>query len=192
MKNKKAMFAYYQMMFVFLRLFVLILVLFSITFFVYLFIDQTTNIQDSEMDLFVEQLLYSKNGLSYNDALTGRVYPGVINFADIVNPSLIEEKLNKAFSYGEHPLMAAYINVSFPESVKDDDLLKLMPFYYDKDRFNEWIYFADKGKIIKVQSTTKSERTISIVVRKEAVIDGRIVEQIYPAQMHITLLSPNS
>lgn len=193
MKNKKAsMFAYYQMMFVFFRLFLLALALFSMAFFVYIFIDQTTNIQDKEMDLFVEQLIYSKNGISYTDPLTGRVYPGVISFADVANPLVVEEKLNKAFDWGKHPLMSANISFSFPEWIKDDDLSKIMPFYYNKERYMEWIYFAGKGRIIKVQSTTKSERSINIVIRKEVVIEGKVVEQLYPGVMKIILLSPNS
>lgn len=56
----------------------------------------------------------------------------------------------------------------------------------------EWIYFAGKGRIIKVQSTTKSERSINIVIRKEVVIEGKVVEQLYPGVMKIILLSPNS
>ncbi|MBS3121442.1 hypothetical protein J4434_00980 [Candidatus Woesearchaeota archaeon] len=194
--NKKADVAYWQLMFLFVRLFVLTLVMFSLVFLVHVFVDNYTNIQKEEMNLFVEHLIYSKNGLSYADKQTGRSYPGIINYDEVKSPQDIEAKLNKAFSYGNYPLIAAHFEfVSLPilsvwnPELENEEIEALNEFYYNKEKYDEWKYLTGWANKIKVQSAKKLERVVSIVIRKENA-DGII--NYYPAKLKITLLSPSS
>lgn len=194
--NKKADVAYWQLMFLFVRLFVLTLVMFSLVFLVHVFIDNYTNIQKEEMDLFVEHLIYSKNGLSYTDKETGRSYSGIINYDEIKSPQDVEAKLNKAFSYGNYPLIAAHFEfMSMPilevwkPELQNEEIGALNEFYYNKEKYDEWKYLTGWANKIKVQSAEKLERVVSVVIRKESA-DGII--NYYPAKLKITLLSPSS
>ncbi|MFH1440154.1 MAG: hypothetical protein ABIG89_06295 [Candidatus Woesearchaeota archaeon] len=198
--NKKAMIAYWQLMFMFVRLFVLTLVFMSMVLLVTKYINDETNIQDMEIKLFVEHLLYSDDGLSYYDEITGRLYPGILNADDFRSAQDIEIKLNKAFNYGSHPLMSAKFEFIFDEDIKNPEMLGLKEFYYNKDKYGEWDYdwrskwnplsmFSKQGK---AQSATKKEEIINVILRKEANEKGFAKEHIYPAKLKITMLSPNS
>ena len=165
--------------------------MFSIAFMVFLFIDNNTDIQDGEMELFVEQLLYSKHGISHHDLETDRVYPGIIDYGDIMNTQEIEEKLNKAFNYGDSPLITARFNISFQDYITDTDIKKIKEFYYNKKAFEEYSFVTGWTKNNQ-QSAVKREKIIPIVLRKEYVEDGTIKEVRYPATLHIVMLSPKS
>ncbi|MBT4541010.1 hypothetical protein HOC35_05845 [Candidatus Woesearchaeota archaeon] len=190
-KNKKSMVAYFQLMMVMFRIFVLGLVLFSIAFMVFLFIEKDTNIQNEEVELFVEQLLYSKNGLSYRNQDTGRVYPGIINFADIVDPNEIEKRLNKAFDFGDYPLITSNFSLTFPDHIQDTDLEQLKMFYYNKKSFEEYLVVSGWTSGSQ-QNAIRVEKAINVVLRKENVENGMLKVVNYPATLHMTVLSPKS
>ena len=190
-KNKRSMTGYFILMFLF-RMGVLILVFSSMVIFVNNFIKNSTDIQKEEMELFVEQLFYSKHGLSYIDELTERVYPAIIDYADVKDDKKFQARLNKAFDYGKRPLIAGRFEFLFGPDIADEELLKLPVFYYNQGKFEEWNYLVGWAYKVKTQTVTKKDKIINVIIRKEAGADGMIKASFYPVKLKITLLSPNS
>ena len=93
--------AYKFLTWIFLEAGLTLLVLIFIAVIVHMFVQVDISAQDLERELFVQNLLYSSEGISYVDSLSGRVYPGVINLEDFSNTAVMEEKLREAFNYGE-------------------------------------------------------------------------------------------
>ncbi len=93
--------AYKFLTWIFLEAGLTLLVLIFIAVVVHMFIQVDISAQDLERELFVQNLLYSSEGISYVDSLSGRVYPGVINLEDFSNTAVMETKLGEAFNYGE-------------------------------------------------------------------------------------------
>ncbi len=99
-KNGKKGQAYKFLTWIFLEAGLTLLVLIFIAVIVHIFVQFDINVQDIERELFVENLLYSSEGISYVDSISGRVYPGVIDLEDFSNTVVMEAKLGEAFNYG--------------------------------------------------------------------------------------------
>ena len=99
-KNGKKGQAYKFLTWTFLEAGLTLLVLIFIAVIVHIFVQFDINVQDIERELFVENLLYSSEGISYVDSISGRVYPGVIDLEDFSNTVVMEAKLGEAFNYG--------------------------------------------------------------------------------------------
>ena len=76
--NKKAILSFNELM-AFIRILLLIIVMFAIIFLINSAIDFNINTFDAEAELFVQQVLYS-NALMLNDHETGRFYPAIIDW----------------------------------------------------------------------------------------------------------------
>ena len=186
--NKKSQLAYFQLMFMFIRIAVLLLVLFSIVILVHMFVNESMNVQDEEVKMFPEFLLYSKYGLSHYDQQTNRVYPGILNYAEITNTNLIQAKLDHSFDYGNYKLMA--IKFNFVDL--DPQVEGIQEFYYKKERYDEWMGLTGLKARITKQFVTKKKTTVNVIIRKEAEVDGIVKEQYFPARLELTMLSPNT
>ena len=116
-----------------------LLVLIFIAVIVHMFVQVDISAQDLERELFVQNLLYSSEGISYVDSISNRVYPGVINLEDFSNTVVMETKLGEAFNYGEKtPGIAVSMvlkDVNIPHYYFDDSG-ELKPYLKQGD---EWI-----------------------------------------------------
>lgn len=191
-KDKKASMGYWQLIFAFIRISILSVALLSMAIMVYTFIDNATSIQGSEMDLFVEHLMYSQDGLSYYDAETARLYPGIIDYDDVSSPENMQKKLDKAFYYGSKPLMSAKFEWIIGEEIQNPEIKSLKEFYYNKQYYEEWGPLIGLTLKLNIQSATKQEHVLSVAIRKTESDGGLVTEKFYPAKIRITLISPNS
>ncbi|MDP7506162.1 MAG: hypothetical protein QF362_01825, partial [Candidatus Woesearchaeota archaeon] len=89
--NKKAILSFNQLM-AFIRILLLIVVMFAIVFLVNSAITMEINTFNAESELFIQQLLYS-NALMLNDYETDRFYPAIIDLNKF-NSLEVEEDLN--------------------------------------------------------------------------------------------------
>ena len=58
----------------------LIIVLLSVVYLVRSYITLKADIKDIEADIFNQETIFTKNGITYKDEITGRSYPGIIDF----------------------------------------------------------------------------------------------------------------
>ncbi|MBI5072532.1 hypothetical protein HZA99_01810 [Candidatus Woesearchaeota archaeon] len=123
-------------LFVFFRFIVVCLVALAMVILVKTYIVAKIDIQQTQADLFMYNLLNEKNGLSHYDDSINRVFVGTIPVADFKNPIALEERLNGHMDFGEHTLIAAQL-ILFDQSGK-----KLGTAYYNKEWYDRWIIVA--------------------------------------------------
>lgn len=138
--------------------------------------------------MFTEFLLYSKHGLSHYDKQAGRLYPGILDYAELTNTGLIQAKLDYAFDYGDYKVMA----IKFKFNSLVPEVSEIQEFYYNKERYDEWLHLTGLKARITKQFVTKKQRTVNVIIRKEIEIEGIIKEQFFPTKLELTMLSPNT
>src|SRR3989338_2384263 len=167
-KNKKKGFAYFQIIFAFYRAFVLMLVVLSIIMITKLFIKVTFDTQKAEMELFKEQLLYSKDGISLYDRETQLLYPGVIDYNLLKNKALFESKLLQGFYFKDKPLVAAKLEFSLPTEIIEltDPTYEIFePIFYHEDYFKELAVLANT-KLIGAGGAKMIKRETPVLIKK--------------------------
>jgi len=81
--------------------------------------------KEIEMDMFLNRLLYSPDGISYTDSDTGRTYLGIID------PSKIDkDKLEKAISFSSDRYISAKISLYYKGSLVKE--AKYQEDWFDK------------------------------------------------------------
>jgi len=101
--SKKAQMIFNTYIMIFFRITIVLLVAISMKLFVYAFIDNSTDTDRVESEIFMQSLLNSPNGISYDD---NRIYPGLIDIKQFK-----EADLDKAFFYEKNRFLAAKIEL---------------------------------------------------------------------------------
>jgi hypothetical protein len=57
----------------------------GIAFFTYIHLDINVDSFEAESEIFIHNILYSPNGISYYDGISGRLYPGTIDLSKLTN-----------------------------------------------------------------------------------------------------------
>lgn len=123
-------------LFVFYRFVVVCLVALAMVILVKTYIVAKIDIQQTQADLFIFNILNEKDGLSYYDSSIDRVFVGTIPVTDFENPAALEERLNQRMDFGEHTLIAAQLTL-FDQSGKTFGIA-----YYNKEWYDRWIVVA--------------------------------------------------
>ncbi len=171
MKNKKAQTSNTIIMSI-SWFFFLIVVLLSVTFLVKGYLKTTIDIKDIEAELFYQEILFTNNGITYQDEITGRNYPGIIDLNRFNN-----EDFTKSLSYGKNNyFMSANLSLS------SKDGTKIKSFVYNKEWYKKWKPLAKTflpgtggAKIIQKKSY--------VLVKKE--------ELTFPAILYVEIVYPN-
>lgn len=122
-------------LFIFYRFVVVLFVALAMVALVKLYVVTEINIQETHANLFIHNVLNSKNGISYYDKNIDRIYPMIIDIDDFVNGDL-ETRLNERMDYGEQHLMAAHFTLFTTEG---DEVGSV---YYNKEWYEKWIILA--------------------------------------------------
>tara|TARA_Y100000310_G_C20701769_1_gene830628 strand:- start:8302 stop:8889 length:588 start_codon:yes stop_codon:yes gene_type:complete len=150
--NKKAILSFNVLM-AFIRILLLIIVMFAIVFLVNSAITLETNTFDIESELFIQQLLYS-DALMLNNHEIGRFYPAIIDLTKFTSVE-VEKNLNNSIHYEYSRIVAAkitlldsggsiytkslgYIPIGIPiaESSYKNNIIS--PIYFNKERYSQW------------------------------------------------------
>tara|TARA_Y100000310_G_C20683655_1_gene817622 strand:+ start:1461 stop:2048 length:588 start_codon:yes stop_codon:yes gene_type:complete len=150
--NKKAILSYNELM-AFIRILLLIIVMFAIIFLVNSTITLEVNTFDAEAELFIQQVLYS-NALILNDHETGRSYPAIIDL-DKFTSTEVEKALNNSIHYEYTRKIAAKltlldsdgslytkslgyipVGISIDEPSYEDAIIS--PIYFNKEMYTKW------------------------------------------------------
>jgi len=122
-----------EVIFIIPKLIFLTAVLFAVVILVKFALVSVIDVREVESNVLITRLLYSKDGISYFDKETSRVYPGIIEldkFYDLsnLNPNSLD---TVSANYGiSNPIIAARITLKFQG--------KAALAYYNKDRFDKW------------------------------------------------------
>ena len=124
-------------LFVFFRFIVVCLVAIAMVILVKTYIVAKIDIQQTQADLFIYNMLNEKDGVSYYDKNNiDRVYVGTIPVASFENPTALEARLDSHMDFGEHTLIAAELTL-FDQTGK-----VLGTAYYHKEWYDRWIILA--------------------------------------------------
>lgn len=160
-KNKRAGSVYLQMMFGFFKFFLVLFIVFSILFVVRSHFKAKIDILDTELTLLAHNIIYAKGGVSYQDPITGRVYPGVISLEEFENSFAMSSRLNQAFFYEKQPVFAAVINLNLPEQNK-----KVESVYYYKEWYDKW-HPLGASRLIGKGAVIKKTMSFNVLVRQK-------------------------
>lgn len=130
-------------LFLFYRFIIVGLVAVAMVLLVKTYIVTEIDIQETQMNLFMYNMLNSKDGLSYYDEDLERTFPGIISVAAFQDTAALEEKLDARMDYGEQQLIASELTLF----TADEE--KIGTAYYNKDWYERWIILARtfwKGK----------------------------------------------
>lgn len=169
------------------------LVVLSIVMITKLFIKVTFDTQKAEMELFKEQLLYSKDGISLYDRETQLLSPGVIDYNLLKNKALFESKLLQGFYFKDKPLIAAKLEFSLPSNADETstDYEEFIPIYYHEDYFKQLSVLANT-KFHGAGGAKMIQRETPVLIKKIVVENNIAVEKYIPADLTITIVSSNS
>jgi len=82
------------------RLIFMIIVVMVVVFLVSAYTDYSVDVFDIESDLYLQRILYSREGVSYYDKDINRLYPGIIE-KDKFTQDILGGKLESITDYGE-------------------------------------------------------------------------------------------
>lgn len=158
-KNKYAGSVYLQMMFGFFRFFLVLFIIFSIVFIVRSHFKVKIDILDAELNLLAHNMLYTPGGISYQDPITNRIYPGIINLEEFENTFTMSSRLNQAFFYDKQPVFAAAFTLDIPQQNK-----RVEGVYYQKDWYDKWNPLSS-SRLIGRGSVIKKKFTFDVLVK---------------------------
>ncbi|MFW6311982.1 MAG: hypothetical protein ACOC1K_07085 [Nanoarchaeota archaeon] len=113
------------------KLIFLVIVVFSCIFLIRMYMDTDLEVNETEFNVMIYRLLYSKNGISFYNDVTSEVEALVIDMSKF-------EELNNSIFYGEENSHIAANIV-----VKDSDNKVLLDWIYNKDKWKIWEIIAN-------------------------------------------------
>jgi hypothetical protein len=175
--NSKSHITFRTLLFGFYEIFVLLLVAFTMVVFVMHFMSIDLNIFNVQGEVFVQGLLQSKNGISYND--NGVVHPGIIDYNIFKQKPGLQQQLSNAFYFqGQKPISAKIELMSGNAAYR-----ALEPIYYNEEHFDAW-YALGKTLFRGPGSSQVMEKYYPVIVK-----DGNTYDK---AVLKITVAIPNS
>ncbi len=116
------------------RMIFLIIVMFSIYFLIRAYVVSKLDVQDVQVDVFINKVLYSPNGISYYDRDLKRSIPGLINPS-----SITDDNLNKLADYDDSSFISAKIQLI------DNDSKEITSALYNGETYSRWLPVATTG-----------------------------------------------
>ena len=146
-----------------MRVVLTIAVLLIIILFINLYSNINMDTAEAEAETFIYRTLYSADGISYTDGVSGRVYPGIIDLSKFENNSI--PLLEKSIDYGadEH-VGAKFI-------VKDFAGKPLASAVYNPKTHRR---IAEKGIAGPGGVDVKEKQVYALIKDKDSIIKGRL------------------
>ena len=112
----------------------IIAVIFSFVILVKILIVSNINVKGIESQILVNRILFSKDSISYFDADTERLYPGIIDLKFFetlskANPNVLD--ISTINYYKDNPIIAAKLTLKIRDK---SDIVA----YYNKEMFDRW------------------------------------------------------
>jgi hypothetical protein len=180
-RDKKGEISFKEIMFMFARLLILIIIFFSIVFVSRKNIIVTSDISDTETEIMLRSILSNKNSIIYYDKSLDRAYPYVMDVRKFDG----NYDLEKAFNFGKSQrAFAAKITLfGMDEKPYIYKGKNTEPVYINKQNYPIWINMA-KTKFSGPGSAKEKTKKYYINVMEDGRLKSGIVE--------ISVVIPNS
>ena len=163
--------------FLFYRFVIVCLVAIAMVILVKMYIVTEIDVQQTQVDLFVANMLNMKQGVSYYDETLQRAYPGIVLLADFEHPSGLETRLNEQMDYGEYDILATELTLF------DNQGNTVGTAVYNREWYERWIVLAQtfwSGK----GSATEYFINKTVLIKDDALLSQGVL------QFHVVM--PNS
>jgi hypothetical protein len=134
--NKKGGLVGFSWMFLFWRFVLVCFIAIALVVLVKSYISADINIQETHARLFMDNVLYAKEGISLYDTEIDRVYPAWILVDSFSSGSVVSEILDNRMDYGEEAVIAARLDLL---TLQDEELGTA---YHNKEWYDRWIVLA--------------------------------------------------
>jgi hypothetical protein len=175
LKNKKADFISFNVVFHILEIIFIITVGVFVFFIVH--VEKDINTFPIESEILFNRIVYSNNGLWFYDEGIDRLYPGILEFENFNDKEKIEESLNKAMYYGEGDKRVAV------ELILKEGEIRFGPVYYNEEKYKEWIEQYKAGWTEGAGGKKGKTRQYNILIKRG--------EDLVPGILDIAVLIPN-
>jgi hypothetical protein len=180
MKTEKAFGSRADLSFNTLNFVIRLAFLVAITFFIFFMVRSqiitNVDVTDAESQIFVQRLLYAKDGVSYYDATLGRLYPGVIKL-DTFNQDYFERNVQDAFYYGDdNRIIGAKLSLFEADGSKiasRDYVVEYNKDFYDE---KEVLYMAGEGFLKGRGGVTGTTMKIPVIILDKEAERGGLLE----------------
>jgi|WetSurMetagenome_2_1015567.scaffolds.fasta_scaffold681283_2 hypothetical protein len=181
--GKKSEITFKEIMFMFARLLILLIIFFSIIFITKKYIIVTSDISKTEAEIMLRSIMSNKNSVIYYDEAIGRTYPYVMDVKKF--DGNYDPKLEKAFNFGkEQRAFAAKITLfGIDEKPYQYNGKATVPVYINKPNYKVWIDMARTGFLGPGAATEKTKKYY-VNVMDDATLKPGIIE--------VSLVIPNS
>lgn len=150
----------------------LVIVLVAVTFLVKSAVTYKVDTKSAEAVLFQEEVLYTSPGIIYQDPVTQRPYPGIIDIA-----LFTETRLGNAVRYqSENTQLAARLTLIGMDGAEIRSII------YNKEWYNRWKPL-DKPNLVGSGAVTSYTMVRYVLVQDSATR--------YPANLSIEVIFPN-
>ncbi|MBN2457735.1 hypothetical protein JXB31_01230 [Candidatus Woesearchaeota archaeon] len=182
--NRKAELAFKQIMFMFARMLILIIIFFSIVYVTKKHIIATSDITDTEIEIMMQSIMSNKNGLIYYDQTIDRAYPHVIDPGKF--RSDVPVNLDNVFSFGaDQKIIAANITLfdMDGERYMDKNGNPLMSAYINEAYYRTWLDMARSSFIGPGGAVEKTKRYYVHIKEEQGLVPGIVA---------VSIVMPNS
>lgn len=121
------------------RIIFIVVIMFAIMVLIRSYVTTTIDTSEVEANIFINRLIYSRNGISYFDLEINRVYPGVVDLSKF-NSQQKEQFLEKTIYYG-----IKNMEIGAKLVLKDIDKNSEFSAFYNEDFFKEQKKLVDAG-----------------------------------------------
>jgi len=166
--NKKGEIAFEQIIFMFVRMIILIILFFSIVYITKKYIYPTNKVEGVEAEIMIRSLMSNRNSVIYYDEAIDRVYPFIIDPRKFPGQShstydpVSGESFNleKTFDFGEdQKLLAAKLTLFDSDGrLYQYNSHELQPVYINEKYYDTWLAMARTGFFGPGGSTEKTKQ----------------------------------
>ncbi len=147
------------------RVIFLVIMLVVCVMLIRMFIVSRMETKGIQAEILMDGLIYGPGGISYQDPVSGRIYPGIIDV-----DSAGKANLDKALYFPSNNIIAAKISVS-KEREDEDNAWK---FYYNREWYENWgpllkLYLPGAGGVVSYK------RTLPVIYRHDSEIKSGYV-----------------
>jgi hypothetical protein len=181
--GKKGEITFKEIMFMFARLLILLIIFFSIVFISKKYIVVTSDISEIEAEIMHRSIMSNKNSIIYYDSVIDRAYPYVIDAKKF--DGTFDQRFEQTFNFGkDQRAFAAKITLyGLNQKPYQYDGKATVPVYVNEPYYNIWIDMAKTG-FLGPGATTEKTKRYYVNVMDNGIFKSGIVE--------VSVVIPNS
>ena len=169
-RNKNGLMAFNATIMI-VRMLFLVIVLVVCVLLISLFLNQKFKTAEIHGEILIDGLIYGTGGLSYTDPVTGRVYPEIIDMAQLSG-----SELDAGLFFPGNRMIAARITIENEKGVP------LETVYFNKEFYINWAPMAALEGVPGIGNIVSYERKLPVILKdidgsfKSAFVDFEVLQ----------------